>query len=92
MSKHDSMALYPLARAAEMLAFYESPGAPEFPGAQPTIRINAEDFANLLADLRVSLTTHAQLVEALEVIKQFSSDPTAAGVADRALAAAKGDA
>lgn len=43
-----------LGEALGILEFHEGSGAPEFPGAHPTIRINAEDFATVLAAVRAA--------------------------------------
>lgn len=48
-----------LVLAEELLSFHEGCAKPEFDGAHPTLRINGEDFANLLADIRAALSKAA---------------------------------
>lgn len=48
-----------LVKAEELLSFHEGSAKPEFDGAHPTVRINGEDFAILLADIRAALSKAA---------------------------------
>lgn len=50
-----------LGTALGILEFHEGSGAPEFPGAEPTIRINAEDFATVLAAVRAATKSAGSL-------------------------------
>ena len=45
-----------LASSEELLSFYEGSASPEFDGAEPTVRINGEDFAGLLANIRAAIS------------------------------------
>lgn len=48
-----------LVKAEELFSFHEGSAKPEFDGAHPTVRINGEDFAILLADIRAALSKAA---------------------------------
>ncbi len=44
-----------LTSAEDLLAFHEGSARPEFEGAEPTVRVNGEDHAELLAKVRAAL-------------------------------------
>lgn len=44
-----------LRKADDLLGFHEGSAKPEFEGARPTVRINGEDHAELLAVLRAAI-------------------------------------
>lgn len=48
-----------LERALYLMEFHEGSARPEFAGAQPTVRINGEDFSEVLGHLRAALSTPA---------------------------------
>lgn len=45
-----------LTSSEELLSFYEGCASPEFDGAEPTVRFNGKDLADLLANIRAAIS------------------------------------